>query len=159
MMTSTQGGAVRRAVRQPAYRPAAAVAIGCFLLAGCNGPEYELAPVSGRVTMDGKPLAEVIVRFQPIAERSDQPNPGPGSFGTTDQDGRYRLRTIKPDAEGAVVGTHRVYLSSKPPPQDPADDRAPVFKEIIPSKWRDGSQTFTVPAGGTTQADFQLSRR
>ena len=130
-----------------------------LLLPGCGGTDYELAPVSGRVTLDGKPLAEAKVSFQPVAGQSDQPNPGPGSYGTTDADGRYTLRTIEPDADGAVVGPHKVRLTGKMPPQDPADDTAPVFKDVIPPQWRDGSQTFEVPPEGTDQADFELISR
>lgn len=109
--------------------------------------------------MGGKPLAGIVVNFQPVAKRSDQPNPGPGSYGITDADGRFTLRTVEPDADGAVVGTHRVHLRTKPPPQDPTDDRAPVFKEIVPARWRDGSHTFDVPPEGTQQADFELTSR
>jgi len=132
---------------------------GCLLPLGCGTEEYELAPVSGRVTLDGKPLAGVKVSFQPASKRPDQPNPGPGSYGTTDEDGRYILQTIEPVADGAVVGPHKVRLRSKLPPQDPADDRAFVYKEIIPARWRDGTQTFEVPPEGTDQADFKLSSR
>ena len=136
-----------------------AVAAGCLLLPGCGKTEYELAPVSGQVTMKGKPLANIQVSFQPVSKRSDEPNPGPGSYATTDADGRYTLRTIEPEADGAVVGQHKVRLATKAPPQDPADDRAPVYKEIVPPQWRDGSKTFEVPPGGTDQANFDIATR
>ena len=134
------------------------VVLGCLLLFGCSRRGYELAPVSGRVTLDGRPLADVMVSFQP--RQADNSSPGPGSFGQTDAEGRYTLRTIEPDAEGAVVGTHIVRLKSKPPPEDRRDDRGPVgFKEVVPRQWRDVGQTFDVPAEGTDQADFHLKSR
>ena len=105
-----------------------ALIAGCLLLLGCGSAEYELAPVSGQVTMNGKPLpnVEIKVSFQPVATGTDEPNPGPGSYAITDADGRFTLRTIEPDADGAVVGKHIVRLTTKPPEQDPDDDRAPV---------------------------------
>ena len=135
------------------------LAAGGLLLSGCGGEDYELAPISGRVTLDGKPLAKIRVSFQPVSKRPDEPNPGPGSYGTTDTEGRYTLQTVESDADGAVVGTHRVHLGTKPPEQDPADDRAPVYKEIVPAQWRDGSQTFEVPPEGTDQANFHMKSR
>ncbi len=133
------------------------LAAGGLLLAGCGGADYELAPVSGRVIINGKPLADIKVSFQPVSKRPDDPNPGPGSYGTTDTEGRYTLRTIEPDADGAVVGKHIVRLTTKPPEQAPEDDLTPVYKEAVPLRWRDGSQTFEVPAEGTDQADFELT--
>jgi hypothetical protein len=158
-MTSTSVWAFPVRQRPCAHHGLLLFVVSCFLWSGCGGPEYDLAPVSGRVTMAGKPLADVKVSFQPTAKSPGQPNPGPGSYGTTDAEGRFTLRTIEPEADGAVVGTHRVHLRTKPPAQDPTDDRAPVFKEIVPPRWRDGSQTFEVPPEGTQQADFELTSR
>ena len=159
-MPARRTGSRATSIRQSVQSCILTVAAGGLLLPGCGGTEeYDLAPVSGRVTLGGKPLAGVKVSFQPASKRPDQPNPGPGSYGTTDEDGRYTLQTIEPVADGAVVGLHRVRVTTKAPPQDPADDRAPVFKEIIPRQWRDGSQTFDVPPEGTNQADFKLTSR
>ncbi|MHC4177940.1 MAG: hypothetical protein ACYSWU_10555, partial [Planctomycetota bacterium] len=109
--------------------------------------------------MNGKPLPNVVINvsFQPVSAGTDDPNPGPGSHGTTDAAGRFTLRTIEPDADGAVVGKHIVRLTTKPPEQAPEDDRAPVYKEFVPLHWRDGSKTFEVPPEGTDQANFELS--
>ncbi len=145
--------------RQSVQSCVLAVVAGCLLLAGCGKTEYELAPVSGQVTMKGKPLADIKVSFQPVSQRPDQPNPGPGSYASTDADGRFTLRVMERDADGAVVGLHQVRVATKAPPQDPADDRAPVYKEIVPRQWRDGSKTFEVPPEGTDQANFDVSTR
>lgn len=157
-MPAGQTGSCSPFALQRAHSWLLALAAGWLLLPGCGDTDYELAPVSGKVTLDGKPLAEAKVSFQPESQ-SGQPNPGPGSYGTTDADGRYTLRTIEPDADGAVVGQHKVRLTGKMPPQDPADDTAQVFKEIIPPQWRDGSQTFEVLPEGTDKADFVLTSR
>jgi hypothetical protein len=76
------------------------------LAAGCaqNGPE--VAPVTGRVTLDGQPLESVDVIFQP----EDMKRPG---IGLTDADGRYEL-IYKKGVAGARVGQHTVRISFNP---------------------------------------------
>ena len=156
-MTSHQSGTCRTRPRSAFLCCVLLVAAACLLTSGCRGEDYESAPVSGRVTLNGKPPSVTVqVSFQPVAVRPDQPNPGPGSYAETDADGHYTLRTVMHDAEGAVVGPHKVYLRTKAPEQDPADDRAPIYKEIVPPEWRDGSKTFDVPPEGSDQANFDL---
>src|SRR5262245_32981152 len=82
-----------------------------LLALGCGGEPYQLAPVSGRVTLDDVPLANVHVNFQPMA--ADTNNPGPGSYGKTDADGRYELRVVLTGKKGAVVGKHQVRISAR----------------------------------------------
>ncbi|HEY2786676.1 MAG TPA: hypothetical protein VGJ05_17060, partial [Fimbriiglobus sp.] len=70
--------------------------------AGCSrGPT--LAPVSGTVTLNGKPLANVQVEFWPEGS-------APRSVGMTDQQGRFTLTTDGEGKPGAVVGSHKVVL-------------------------------------------------
>jgi hypothetical protein len=126
-------------------------------LAGCGSQPYELAAVSGTVTLNGQTLPGVNVNFQPIAADRSNPTPGPGSYGLTDDHGRYSLRTVDPDAEGAVVGTHRITIATKHENVDPKSDvTRPEDRETLPEAWWDGSHQFTVPAGGTDTADFKI---
>jgi hypothetical protein len=74
----------------------AAAAVGC-------GPTVKLAPAGGVVLIDGKPAANVAVQFLP------QGVSGPTSFGTTDEQGRFTLKTTD-GADGAMVGKHKVTL-------------------------------------------------
>jgi hypothetical protein len=70
--------------------------------AGCSsGPK--LAEVKGTVRLNGKPLHDVMVEFNPDA------GTGVRSTGTTDENGRYTLicDDLRP---GAIVGLHRVAL-------------------------------------------------
>jgi len=120
-------------------------------LVGCGGPN--VAPVSGRVTLNGQPLAGAHVTFQPV---SPGPNIRPevaGSAGRTDAAGRYTLRLVEPDRPGALVGEHRVAISTAAGPD--SDGVAPKG-ERVPKAWRDGSKRFEVPAGGTSAANFEL---
>src|SRR5438045_3919382 len=80
--------------------------------AGC-GQSYKTAPVSGRVTLDGKPLANATVQFYPVAAPGT--DPGPTSLGHTDEDGRYTLSFVDSAAtKGALVGKHKVFITNSP---------------------------------------------
>jgi len=88
------------------------VFLSTAVLAGC-GDRSQVAPVTGRVTLDGRPLEHAEVTFQP--DGSQRP-----SIGRTDADGRYEL-AYKRGEPGARVGEHtvRIYVSpelvAKPP--------------------------------------------
>jgi len=124
-----------------------------MLLAGCGGPGYQAAPVSGRITLDGKPAEGVHVSFQPQGG-------GPASVGQTDKEGRYQLQFIDSNRTGAMVGTHRVYFSLVAENElQSQDDAARPIPSRLPAKYRQGELTFTVPPGGTDQADFHLTTR
>jgi hypothetical protein len=127
------------------------------LLAGCGGPKYQTAPVSGRVTLDGRPLASAHVSFQPIAP--GKPDPGPGSFGRTDANGNFRLETIGVHKDGAVVGQHIVRISPYQPDQGLKDDDVRPRDTTLPAQADDGSLRFEVPPGGTDRADFAITSR
>ena len=75
-----------------------------ILLAGLLGcsREMELLPVSGQVTLDGKPVEGAAVSFRPAAG-------GPPATAVTDADGRYTLETA--NRPGAVPGEHKVAVT------------------------------------------------
>lgn len=126
-----------------------------ILLAGCGGGPYKTAPVSGRVTLNGKPLTNAAVTFQPIADQGKM-NSGPGSGGFTEADGRYTLKLVGTETTGAVVGKHAVRISLVPH-DNPGDDRPKRYKQL-PAKYNSRSKLeYDVPAGGTDAADFQLT--
>ena len=83
--------------------PAAGLVL--VFLAGCGGPV--MAPVKGRVTCNGKPVAEAAVTFNPAARSEEDKEPGKPATGFTDADGNYVLSTFK-NYDGALVGKHRV---------------------------------------------------
>jgi hypothetical protein len=121
---------------------------------GCGGKGPTIAPVSGLVTMNGQPLANATVTFQPM--RSQDKDPGPGSYGKTDLNGRFTLRLVGSDRPGAVVGKHRVAITSGAA-ADTTNDRAPATKEGIPARYNTKSRLETeVGPGGTEEANFPL---
>ena len=80
----------------------------CFPLAGCgHNPDLPpLAPVSGKVTLDGKPIDPRIrlhVQFIPDSASGTR---GPAGSGGVAEDGSYSIITAGED--GAIVGTHTV---------------------------------------------------
>jgi hypothetical protein len=131
-----------------------ALALVVPLLSGCGSATYQTAPVSGRVTLDGQPLAHAAVVFQPVAGKDN--NPGPGSGGTTDADGRYTLSVVGTGSRGAVIGKHKVHITLAPTEEDPADDRPKRHKELPAIYNRKTKLECEVPAGGIDKADFDL---
>lgn len=77
---------------------------------GCEADRFPVAPVSGRVLFNGKPLAGAHVLFQPLRTGAEI-EAGPESVGLTDADGRFVLKTIEPERNGAMVGKHKVSVT------------------------------------------------
>jgi hypothetical protein len=123
--------------------------LACAFLAGCDA--RSVVPVSGRITLNGQPLADAIVLFQPDLGRT---NPGTGSIGRTDANGRFVLRQIQPDRRGALVGWHHVTIRSAP---KGAESETKAERECIPENYntKSGLGCF-VPSGGCSDADFDL---
>lgn len=146
-------------------------AIACLLvLAGCSkgkkGPTFDLTPVAGTVTLDGKPLADADLGFY---LQGTAPQGYYGSGAKTDAEGKYALKTG--DALGAVPGQYKVTVSRLVG----ADGAAIVteegmdaeqlkmmgkVKESIPPKYNDLEQTeltITVDKGKAEGYDLQLT--
>src|SRR5262245_27055589 len=136
-----------------------------LLVTGCNTGPYQVAQVSGQVTLNGKPLPNVAVMFQPVALQGNI-NPGPGSYGITDKDGRYTLVLIGKETKGAVVGKHQVRITDHDDTkQDPSDDAPKRRKQAggakVPTKYNQikAILEYTVPKKGAKDADFALTTR
>lgn len=71
--------------------------MACLL--GCGDASPPLTPVSGRVTLDGRPLADAVLEFVPAS--------GSPSFGRTDARGRYEL-WFAHQRPGGVAGANLV---------------------------------------------------
>jgi hypothetical protein len=131
--------------------PLLLVALGC-------GKGYQVAPVSGRVTLDNRPLANADVRFIPTTGQDL-----PYSFGITDEQGHYELRLGVDNREGAVVGEHHVTISmsqahGKIMPRPGTGNKR--LGEFLPSRYnRASTLTCTVPPEGRTDANFDLTNK
>jgi hypothetical protein len=133
------------------------IGVGLVALVGCGDGGAKVIPVSGRVTLNGKPLANANVLFSPIGKPGEV-NAGDGSTGKTNADGEYTLTTSHGLA-GAQVGTHRVRISVQVQQAGTGDERRPrggwPIAEQIPAKYND--LTFEVTATGPIKKDFELT--
>ncbi len=127
----------------------------CLVMLGCGGSEFDIVPVSGKVTLNGEPLVGAQVRLQPTGGAE---NPGPSSTGLTNDQGEYVMKTIDGET-GAVVGHHRVSITSNPFREVPAGDSdVSPNEERVPKRYNLLSEvTLDVPEGGNDGADFDLT--
>jgi len=79
------------------------LAITSLTAMGCGG---KYPAVSGKITANGEPVANVRVVFTPVAVGGNY-TPGPWSKGVTDENGIYTLKT-RDNEQGAVAGPHKV---------------------------------------------------
>ncbi len=128
----------------------------CATYIGCGeGSDFAMAPVSGKVTLDGKPLAEAHVGFEPIAQQGTSVA-GPGSYATTDKEGHFELKSLD-NHNGAVVGSHHVTIRTLQAERGPNGEVKVIQQEILPNRYHAETElTFTVPQSGTEAADFDL---
>jgi hypothetical protein len=89
--------------------------VGLALVPGCAKPT--MAPVKGRVTCHGKPVADAAVTFAPVPRAGEEKEPGKAATGFTDAEGNFTLSTYR-NYDGALIGQHSVTVS--------LDDRNPA---------------------------------
>ena len=129
------------------FAVAVAAAAGCF---GRRGKTPPLGQVSGVVSLDGQPLTRAVVAFVPY-ER------GNGSYGFTDDAGRYTLE-YKLKQPGAVVGRHRVEIRTGGEGRD-KDGNFVETAERLPPKYHLKSELTATVGPGSNEIDFQLGSR
>jgi hypothetical protein len=143
-----------------------AVATIFFVAQGCSRPpdkwekaRLRTAPASGRVVLDGEPVAEATVILW-----SDAVPTSPSAL--TAQDGTFHLRTYVPK-DGAPVGTYAVSIDktteNQPPLKDPEAPPPPVeITHHLPKKYRDvktSGLTAEVTEAGPNEFVFELSTK
>ena len=153
-----------------------ALLILAVVAAGCGNGGPALAPVRGRVTLDGRPLAFKSVRFHP-----EQGTPGAGAGANTDADGNYTLLAVRPgatrDVTGVPPGSYRVVVTepafpiAAAQPEGPAGEPAPATglpdprpraRPVIPSHYTNAETTelrVEVPREGGVRDLALKSRR
>ena len=132
------------------------IAVGC----GRDPNLPPLVPVTGTITLNGKPVEGASVSFIPVGTTR-----GNGATGYTKAEGKYEL--VAPGGDkGVPVGEYRVTVSKLVNPDGspysgesglaPMDSPA---KEVLPPRYCDFDQTVlkaTVPEGGSDSLDFSL---
>lgn len=107
---------------------------------GCGGSKPNVAPVHGRVTLDGQALPDASIVFQASGHSP--------SGGKTDKDGNYEL-IYRRGIMGAAIGANRVSI---------LEDTLVTHKpQRVPARYNQESElTFDVKPGDNV-ADFSLT--
>jgi hypothetical protein len=103
-----------------------------------------LASVTGKVTLDDKPLADAFVVFSPTSA-------GTTSYGRTDSSGEY-VMMFSDREKGAWLGENIVRISTG----DVGSGGAGGKKEIIPSVYNVGSTLRRTVEKKSNRFDFEL---
>jgi len=119
-------------------------------LVGCGGGDsVDTGEVTGKVTMDGKPLEGAILTFIPESGRP--------SYAETDAEGMYELQYTRGQT-GALIGTHTVQISTEkqgdPDSDDPEDQKS--RKEEVPAKYNVDSELTVKVDPGSNEHNFEL---
>jgi hypothetical protein len=142
-------------------KPHRLLGVAVVMALGCAAEAPKFAPVSGVVTLDGKPLAGATVAFSPIAKPGET-NAGDGSSGKTNEKGEYTLTTSR-GVPGAQAGQHRVSITILAQQVGASDERrrgGPPVQNTIPAKYNAESKlSFEVKAPGPNTANFELSSK
>jgi hypothetical protein len=118
-----------------------AILLSAGLVCGCHrGTRPDLGLVHGRVTLDGRPLADAIVSFTPDGR-------GRNSTAFADGNGAYSLNYIR-DVQGAVVGWHTVRITT--------GDVRTGKPELAPAQYNTKSQLRRQVSAGENIIDFPL---
>ncbi|QDU76022.1 hypothetical protein Pan97_30670 [Bremerella volcania] len=124
----------------------------CFALltvligfAGCSGDS--MAPVTGVVTFDGKPVSGLEVNFEPTGDTKDRTT----ATGYTQQDGSYAL--VYPGYKtGAPLGDYIVRISGG----ESLDDGTTMR---VPPKYNKDSDLKATVTSGENKFDFELTSK
>ena len=117
---------------------------------GCDGGDLpDLANVEGIVTLDGQPLPNAVLTFQP--ESAGRP-----SFARTDEKGRYEL-IFTAGNEGATLGKHTVTITTLTDGDPDADPPIASSPEKLPSQYNSSTELSHEVQPGKNNVDFELS--
>ncbi|WP_437221985.1 hypothetical protein SH661x_002576 [Planctomicrobium sp. SH661] len=127
---------------------------GMVLLVGGSGcsrrPGPELASVKGIVLLDGKPLPNASLLFQPSGEFASP------SYGVTGKDGRFEL-SFNRYKKGAMPGEHEVSLSTAGLVVA-TDGKETYQDESLPARYhRDSKLTYVVKANEHNFFEIKLT--
>ncbi len=108
--------------------------------AGCGKSNQEVAPVHGRVTLDGQPLPYASVVFDTPGKTS--------SGGYTDQGGNYEL-IFKRGVKGAPLGVNHVTIVE--------DTQRTHGPQRLPARYNQNSDLQREVKSGDNVFDFDLT--
>jgi len=132
-------------MRQPGW--AAAASGVALLVASCGSPP--LHEVTGRVTLDGRPLEAALVTYISDDDRREF------FLARTDAEGRYRLQ---PDGSraGALAGRYIVRVTTLQEPDTRSDPPVPGIAERVPRRYNLKSELRAEVEPGVNERSFDL---
>ena len=122
-------------------------------LSGCGADDpWGRREVTGQVSLDGKPLVQGSIRFEPVGKQ-------PGvTAGAVIRDGKYEIARER----GLAAGSYRVSISAPPddllPPRPSMNAPRPLPKDRIPTRYNTNSE-LVVEVGAQDPAilNFELT--
>lgn len=118
--------------------------LGLFLVTGCGGgpsDQPDIGRVTGTVKMDGAPLPNANVQFQPEKGRP--------SFGKTDDSGVYEL-TYSASTKGAKIGKHKVTITTAGETED-----GTAIPEKVPDTYNSQTTLSAEVKSGSNEINFE----
>jgi hypothetical protein len=109
-----------------------------------------MVPVSGVVNYKGQPIGKINVMFVPASQK------GKIAEGTTDENGRFKLQTMKP-GDGALTGDYKIsfkYVSDIVPDMPGFSGGIKPEASIIPTKYADERTSGHTATVQSTKNDF-----
>lgn len=97
-----------------------------WLTNGCGPSGPTVVPVSGVLTRGGQPVPNLEIFFMPTQGRN--------SVGHADEQGRFSMQYTA-DQDGALVGTHKVFVVFNPPQSGAERAAAPAELRPILDKY------------------------
>ena len=149
----------------------AMIAIAAALLAGpgCGGGP-KLVPVSGTITLNGKPLEDAEVSFIPFPENPDPKTPGADRTGP---EGNYKPKYngrfgLAPGKYKVLVSKTAVAITNLNLPKEIMMDReqqelAGIRKQELPKKYSEGAESTEIcevpPEGTVFDMDIKAAKK
>ena len=122
--------------RAPKSVRACGWAVGLLiLLAGCRDAPRETHPVTGKLTIRGKPAEAADLRFYEISgQAAEMARP----YARTDEHGRFTVSTYGMH-DGAPAGEYQVSVSWKGPLRGISPDQRDAMPERLPPRYGDAA--------------------
>jgi len=120
-----------------------------LVLTGCGDAPRDQPPigqVTGVITLDGKPLSEAIILFQPTHGRP--------SIGKTNLSGRYEL-DYNATTKGAKIGIHTITITTHRD-GEPGNPANPGFPEVLPARYHSRTELTADVTSGRNTIPFNL---
>lgn len=136
------------------------IGISVVAVTGC-GSKYDVVPVSGTIFFNGEPLSGATILTQPVGKAAENNKTGPGSFGKTDEDGKFSLELQNEPTPGAVPGECVILITEKGHADDPTSDviTRDDLRSRIPDEYRTGKKTITIPEAGTDTLEIVIETK